>query len=314
MSSRSFAPRAFYLDAHQKIFQGIVALYDKGHPADLVTLAEHLKENKHIEDVGGYSYLAELWDAAPTAANAEYYARIIRDKAIVRNLIHASNEILRDSYDQAQPAEELLDGAERRILDIAQMGVMGQTIELEKAIAEAYDRIDRRSQRDAKSISGLSTGYVDLDSMTAGLQNSELVIIAARPSIGKTSFALNLARHIALEEKQPVFFVSLEQSRIELAERLLCCQARVDSHKLRTGHLSSEDMKILVAAGGQLSGRQGVHRRHAGPGTAAHCRQWPTPQAAPQDQGHHDRLSPADRAGQPPRQSARTGGDDFAAP
>jgi replicative DNA helicase len=245
-------PDNFYTDAHQKIFQAIVALYDKGHPADLVTLAEHLKEQKQIEDIGGYPYLAELWDAAPTAANAEYYARIVRDKAIVRSLIHAGSEILRDAYDQGQPADELLECAERKIFDIAQLGITGQTYTLEQALAEAYDRIDTRHQGDAMSISGLSTGFVDLDEKTAGLQNSELILVAARPSVGKTAFALNLARHVAVEEKQPLFFVSLEQSRIELAERLLCCQARVDSHKLRKGHLSADEMQRLIEAGGIL--------------------------------------------------------------
>ncbi len=242
----------FYSDAHQKIYVAIVALYEKAHPADLVTLAEYLREQKQIEDIGGYPYLAELWDAAPTAANAEYYARIVRDKAVVRNLIHASNEILRDAYDQAQPADELLEGAEKKIFDIAQLGVTGQTYTLEQALAEAYDRIDTRHQRDPMSISGLATGFVDLDEKTAGLQNSELVIVAARPSVGKTAFALNLARHMAVEERQPLFFVSLEQSRIELAERLLCSQARVDSHKLRKGHLNAEEMQRLIEAGGTL--------------------------------------------------------------
>jgi replicative DNA helicase len=242
----------FYFDAHQKIFSGITALYDKGHPVDLVVLAERLREDKYIEDVGGYGYLGELWDAAPTAANAEYYARIVRDKAIIRSLIHASTEVLRDSYDQAMPADELLEAAERKILDIAQMGITGQTVTLQEALTQAYDRIDSRHQQDQWSISGLPTGYVDLDEKTAGLQNSELIIIAARPSVGKTSFALNVARHIAVEDNRPVFFVSLEQSRIELAERLLCCQARVDSHKLRKGHLSAEEMDKLLEAGDTL--------------------------------------------------------------
>jgi replicative DNA helicase len=239
----------FYFDAHQKIFQGIIDLYDRGHPVDLVMLAEILKDKKQIEDIGGYPYLAELWDAAPTAANAEYYARIVRDKAIVRNLIHASTEVLRDAYDQAMPADELLEGAERKILDIAQLGITGQTYTLSQALHEAYDRIDKRSQRDQMSISGLPTGFIDLDDKTAGLQNSELVILAARPSVGKTAMALGVTRHIVVEENHPVFFVSLEQSRIELAERLLCSQARVDSHRLRKGHLSSDDMQKLMQAG-----------------------------------------------------------------
>jgi replicative DNA helicase len=243
----------FYSDAHQKIYQSMVELYDsKGSAVDLVLLAEKLKQKGELEDVGGPPYLAELWDAAPTAANAEYYAQIVRDRSIVRDLIHVSTEILRDAYDQAQPADEMLESAESRILDIAQMGITGQTFTLEQALAEAYSRIDSRYDGSEKSISGLSTGYLDLDEITAGLQNSELIVVAARPSVGKTSFAINIIRNIVLGERASVFFVSLEQSRIELAERLLCCQARVDSHKLRKGHISSEDMERLIEAGGQL--------------------------------------------------------------
>src|SRR5215468_7126926 len=170
----------FYLDAHQKIFNAITSLYDKGHPVDMVILADLLKEQKHIEDIGGYPYLGELWDAAPTAANAEYYARIVRDKAIVRNLIHAGTEILRDAYDQAQPADELLEAAETKIFEIASLGVTGQTYTLEQALAEAYDRIDKRSTGDTAT-SGVATGFVDLDEKTAGLHEGELVILAARP-------------------------------------------------------------------------------------------------------------------------------------
>jgi replicative DNA helicase len=242
----------FYTDAHRKIFRAIADLYDKGQPADLVTLAEALKQRGWVEDIGGYAYVAELWEAAPTAANAEYYARIVRDKAIVRNLIHTGTEIVRDCYNQNAPADELLEGAERKILEIAEWGVAGQTFTLEEALADAYDRIDTRHQREHWSISGLPTGFIDLDDKTAGLQDSELIIVAARPSVGKTAFVLNLARHIALDEGHPVFIVSLEQSRIELAERLLCAQARVDSHKLRKGHLSSDEMQKLIRAGGDL--------------------------------------------------------------
>jgi replicative DNA helicase len=242
----------FYADAHQKIFQTMVALYEQGHPIDLMTLANKLQEQKQIEDIGGYGYLAELWDAAPVAANAEYYARIVREKALIRHLIHAGTEVLRDAYDASLPADELLESAERRILDIAQMGITGQAFTLEEALRAAYDRIDTRSQRDQMSISGLPTGFIDLDDKTAGLQNSELIIIAARPSVGKTAMALNITHHVTVEENLPAFFVSLEQSRIELAERLLCCHARVDSHKLRKGHLSSEDMQKLIEAGDRL--------------------------------------------------------------
>jgi replicative DNA helicase len=240
----------FYVFAHQKIFEGITHLaVEKGHPADLITLADYLKEKQLVEDTGGYPYLVELWDAAPTASNAEYYARIVREKALVRHLIHACTEIERDSQNQIMPAEELLDSAERKILEIAQLGATGQTKTLQEILYDAYDRIDMRAKQGHDTLSGIATGYIDLDNLTAGLQNSELVIIAARPSVGKTSFALNVVRHVVVEQEKPAFFVSLEQSRIELAERLLCCQARVDSHRVRKGHLGSDEMQKLMEAG-----------------------------------------------------------------
>ncbi len=242
----------FYSDAHQQTFQAMVALYDKGHPVELVSMAEELKQRGQIENVGGYKFLADLWAASPTAANAEYYAMIVRDRAMVRNLIHASTEILRDSYDQVRPADELLETAERKIMEIAQQGMTGQTYTLEQALHDAYERIDKRSQADQMTMGGLPTGFIDLDELTAGLHDSEMIVVAARPSVGKTSFALSLIRNVAVDGGQPVFFVSLEQSRIELAERLLCSQARVDSHKLRKGMLSADDMSKLIDAGGVL--------------------------------------------------------------
>src|SRR4051812_28492004 len=189
-------PEFFYADAHQKIHQAIISLYEKGHPVDVVVLAEELKQRGQIEDIGGYGYLGELWEAAPTAANAEYYARIVRDRAILRNLIHASTEILRDAYDQVQPSDELVGNAERKILEIAQLGATGQTSTLSEAILQIYSRIDQRSTGEHTGVSGLPTGFADLDEITAGLQASELVIIAARPSVGKTAFSLNLIRNI----------------------------------------------------------------------------------------------------------------------
>jgi replicative DNA helicase len=243
----------FYADAHQKIFAAIEAIHDKGgKPVDVVILAEELKQRGQIEDVGGYPGLIDLWDAAPTAANAEYYAKIVRDKALVRGLIHVSTEVLRDAYDQVMPADQLIESAERKVLDIAEKGITGQTWTLEQAITDTYDRIDKRTTGDQMSFSGVSTGFADLDEITAGLQKSEMVIVAARPSVGKTAFALALARNVIVDAKEPVFFVSLEQSRLELAERLLCTQARVDSHRLRKGTLSSEDMTKLIEAGDLL--------------------------------------------------------------
>ena len=247
----------FYVFGHQKIFEGLAALMEQGKAADYITLGDWLKEKQYLEDAGGHSYLVDLWDAAPgSAGNAKHYADIVRQKAIVRNLIHACNDLSQQAFEQALPANELLDSAERRIFEIAEMGITGDTKTLHDAIQEAYVRLDQRKQRGDVEYSGVPTGYVDLDSLTAGLQNSELIIVAARPSVGKTSFALNFVRHIIVEERLPVLFVSLEQARVELAERLLCCQARVDSHRLRKGHLNAEEIEKLFQAGDVLSQAQ----------------------------------------------------------
>jgi replicative DNA helicase len=245
-------PENFYFDAHQKIFQAVTDLRTENQPVDLVLLHDRLRKNKQLEDVGGAAYLAELWESVPTGANAEYHAKLVRDTAMIRSLIHTGNEILRDAYDRTESADELVAQAERKVLEIARAGLIGETKTLNEVVKEAFNRIDARVGKENLAISGIPTGYVDLDNITAGLQNSELVIIAARPSVGKTAFALNLTRHVIIEEKLPVLFVSLEMARIELAERLLACEARVDSHKIRKGHLSSDDIQKLMDAGDVL--------------------------------------------------------------
>jgi replicative DNA helicase len=176
----------FYLDAHRTIYQAMVTLYNDRHqPVDLVTLAEFLREQQQIDNIGGYPYLGELWDAAPTAANILYYSRIVRDKAITRQLIRSSTEILRDAYEQATPADELLETAERKILEIAELGVTDQTSTLLESLRAAWDRIDTRTQQGHLAVSGVPTGYPELNELTAGLQNGELIIVAARPGVGK---------------------------------------------------------------------------------------------------------------------------------
>jgi len=240
----------FYSDAHQKIYKAMIVLYEAGKPVDLVVLTEALKLANQIDDVGGYGALAELWDAAPTAANAVHYAHIVRDRSIVRSLINVGNEILRDAYDQVGPADELLHQATGKMLDVAERGVTGRVYGMDKMLEETFDRIDQRQTRGGSSISGISSGYPDLDEVTAGFQNSEMIIIAARPSVGKTAFALNLIRNIAVDGKSTVLFCSLEQSRVEIVERLLCSHARVDAQKLRKGLMNAEDMERLIAASG----------------------------------------------------------------
>jgi replicative DNA helicase len=247
----------FYFDAHQKIYQALCDLSNEGQPIDLVLLYDKLRKNKQIEDVGGKEYLADLWESVPTGANAEYHAGLVREAAMIRGLIHAGNEILRDSYDRTQSADELVAQAERKIMDIAKGSMVGEVKSLGEVVQAAFERLDSRIGKDNLAISGLPSGYVDLDNITAGLQNSELVIIAARPSVGKTAFALNVVRNIITEgvangSSPVVLFFSLEMARIELAERLLCCQSRVDSHKVRKGHLNSDDIQKLMDAGDVL--------------------------------------------------------------
>jgi replicative DNA helicase len=243
----------FYADAHQKIFEVTVALNDRGgQPVDPVILAEELSRRGWLEDAGGYGYLAELWDSIPTAANVEYYARIVREKSLLRHLILTGTEVLTDAYKQEMPADQVIETAQRKIFDLAEKGLTSHLTTLAEAIDETYDRIDSRHKGEEMAHSGLSTGFADLNELTAGLQRSELVIIAARPSVGKTAFATSVIRNIITGERQPVFFISLEQSRVEIAERLLCSHARVDSHRLRKGTLTSEDMEKLIEAGGTL--------------------------------------------------------------
>jgi len=247
----------FYSDAHQKIFQTIVEHHSiNGQAVDLVILAEQLRLRGWFEDAGGYAYLASLWDAAPTAANAEYYARIVRDKSLVRGLIEAGTSILTAAYNQNAPAEQLIEEAAGTIFEMASKGLGGSLTTLEEAITETYERIDKRSTGDGTSQAGLNTGFSDLTELTAGLHNGELIIIAARPSVGKTAFSLALTRNVLLTERVPVFYVSLEQSRVELAERMLCAHARVDSHRLRKGTLTADDMSRLVDAGNDLRSTQ----------------------------------------------------------
>jgi replicative DNA helicase len=249
-------PEAFLRHAHSKIYSAIVDLYNQGQNIDPLILYEELRRRGQLEDAGQGEltdeYIAEIVDSTPTAANAEYYAKIVREKAVGRRLIHASTEILREAYDQSETADELLSHAEQRIFEIAQSRNVSETHHIADVVAHAFDRLHHRSEQGGHVLSGLPTGFVELDDLTSGLQNSELIVIAARPSVGKTAFALNIAQHAAVEERKGVFIASLEQSKLELAERLLCSMARVDGHKLRSGRLSSHDISLLMDAANEL--------------------------------------------------------------
>lgn len=242
----------FHLDAHQKVYGAVCALRDRqGSPVDLTLLANELKLRNQIDDIGGYAYLATLWEAAPTAANAAYYAAIVRDRALTRNLIHAATDILRSAYDRSGPGEELVNEAARRVGELVGVHRVGP-VPLSQALAEACDSLDARMQ--AKTgLAGLSTGIDGLDALLGGLRPGEQTVLAARPSVGKTALAGFVALHVAAEQRLPVFFVSLEQPRVELAERFLCGRAGVNGYAVRRGQLADEDAAKILAARDAMS-------------------------------------------------------------
>lgn len=232
----------FYRDSHQIIYRAIRELYDQAKALDSITLEEELRRRDELDKVGGLDGILQILGSVPHAANARYYAQIVREKAVARELIETANEILRDGYSNTFTAEELLTAAERRVFAIAEEQVSGDTVELKDVIADAMARIDTRVAA-KHPLTGVGTGFLDLDDITGGFQGAQLIIVAARPSMGKTAFALNICENAAIDQRLGVLFVSLEMGQLELAERLLCARARVDGHKLRTGKgLNHHDM------------------------------------------------------------------------
>jgi replicative DNA helicase len=224
----------FYRDSHQVIFRAIRDLYDLGKAVDGITLSEELSPRDQLQSVGGAEALADIQNRVGTPANARYWAEIVRQKSIARQLIEGANEILREGYSNNYTAEQLLESAERKVFAIAEDQAKGDTVELKEVVIKAMDRIVARSES-RHPVTGISTGFYELDDFTGGFQPNQLIIVAARPSMGKTAFALNICDHAAVENKAPTLFVSLEMGDIELAERLICARSRVDGSKLRTG-------------------------------------------------------------------------------
>jgi replicative DNA helicase len=238
-------PEDFYRDSHQILYRAIRDLYDQSKGIDALILAEELKRRGEFEKVGGDQALFELLDSVPHAANTLYYAQIVREKAVGRQLIECANEILRDGYSHAMTADELLQSAERRIFQIAEESATGETVELHDIVAQAMERIALRTD-EKHAVTGAASGYFDLDDITSGFQDSQLIILAARPSMGKTAFALNICEHVALQQGKGVLVVSLEMGKLELAERLLCARSKVDGDKLRKGRgLGAREMTLL---------------------------------------------------------------------
>ncbi len=243
---------AFYRVEHQMIFDALLSLYEKnrGGVIDGVLLRDELEKHKRLEEVGGVEYLTKLAESVPSSANVTYYAGIVKDKMLLRELIAATGEILDGAYDQAGETKEKLDDAERRIFAVTDKNITGNAEAIKDLVARSYELIEKR---DGSHVTGIATGYYELDDLTCGLQNGEMVIVAGRPSMGKTSLALNIAEHIGLVEKIPVAVFSLEMGRQQLAERFLCSVGEVDSQKVRRGLLGEEHYSRLVEACGLLS-------------------------------------------------------------
>lgn len=244
-------PDDFYADAHQRIYAQMIAMHDEGGRIDVMLLAERLRLAGEFEAVGGVAYLAEIGQSVPVAAHAVYYAKIVREKATLRSLIHASTEILRDAYDPTLDPREMLSRAEETIFALHDQRSTDQLANMHDVLVEAFQQIDRRLERGGAT--GVPTGFADLDNMTGGLHESELVILAARPSMGKTALATNIVEFATVEAQAATLFVSLEMSRLELAQRMLCARGRIDGKKFRSGYLSGPDHENLLKASAELS-------------------------------------------------------------
>lgn len=242
----------FYEERHQHIFEAILQLYEKHSPIDVLTLSDQLKNIGYLEMIGGPAYLTELTNYVPTAAHAEQYAEIVAQKAIRRRLIKASQDIVGLSYNESQTLQQLIEEAETRLFEVSQRHIKQDVTSLETILSESFDRLDEL-HKDKGKIRGIPTGFRDLDNILAGLQRSDLFILAARPSMGKTALALNVAHNVAVKTELPVLIFSLEMSKEQLVDRMLAMESGVDAWALRTGNLNDADFEKIGQAMGVLS-------------------------------------------------------------
>lgn len=245
-------PQDFYLDSHRKVFEKMIHLMNTSRPIDLVTLKDELQRSNELESVGGAAYLAGLTDGLPRAMNIEHYAQIVKEKSTLRRIIQISNEAMTRSYKDEEPAEEILHHVEKGVFDIANQQFHSSFSSITPIVDDVYKHIEELFNKKAP-VTGLETGFVDLDRMTAGLHPSDLIIVAARPGLGKTSLCLNIAQHAAIRNSKCVGIFSLEMSKEQLVKRLLCSEARIDAHRINTGFLNKEDWNRLSRASGDLS-------------------------------------------------------------
>jgi len=242
----------FYREGHRRLFRAMRAIVERGGVVDPVTLKEEVERRGEIEAVGGIEYLSYLLDVVPTAANLDYHAKIVRDKAMLRRLIEAATGIVQEAYEGKRLADEVLDSAEQRIFDVSETRKTEGFVRLKELLWPTMERIESL-HAGGQSITGVASGFKDLDDKTAGFQPADLVIVAARPAMGKTAFCLNVAQHAAIEKSVPVAIFSLEMSKAQLVQRLLTAEGRVDAHRLRQGMLKDADYALLARAAGLLS-------------------------------------------------------------
>ncbi len=243
---------SFYQDNHRRIFAAILSLFNENKPVDLITLTDQLRKEEYLESVGGAGYLAELTNIVPTAANIQHYAKIVKEKAMLRSLITTATGIVTQGYEPDQEVDTLLDKAEQLIFEITNSRIKGGVVPVKDLVKTSIENIEKLYQKKT-TVTGISTGFSDLDTMTAGLQPSDLIVLAGRPSMGKSALMLNFAEHASVIEKVPTAVFSLEMSKESLVQRVLCSHARVNMQSVRTGFLSQKHWDCLVTAAGKIS-------------------------------------------------------------
>lgn len=243
---------SFYKDTHRKVFESILGLYNANKAVDLITLTDELKRQGALDHIGGVSFLTALANSVPTSANINHYVSIVKEKSILRTLISNSTRIISMCYESEGNIDEVVDDAERLVFEVSDRKSHGTYILLKDIVQDSIETIDRLYQK-KEHVTGVPTGYIDFDIKTAGLQPSDLIIIAGRPSMGKSALALGIAEYAGVTEKIPTAIFSLEMSKEQLVQRMLCSHAKVDAHKVRTGYLATSDWPKLTAAAGKLS-------------------------------------------------------------
>ncbi|AMX00611.1 replicative DNA helicase [Rummeliibacillus sp. G93] len=256
-ASEVLLPEDFYRTAHQMIFQTMLRLSDQGKAIDVITVTEELSSHNELEDIGGISYITEIANAVPTAANVSYYAHIVSEKALLRRLIRVATKIVEDGYTREDEVDALLAEAESKVMEVANRKNAGDFKHVKDVLVETYANVEKLQNRQG-DITGIPTGFRDLDRLTAGFQRGDLIIVAARPSVGKTAFALNVAQAVGTLTEENVAIFSLEMGAEQLVMRMLCAEGNIDAQVLRTGALNSEDWRKLTMATGTLS-RAGIY-------------------------------------------------------